>query len=95
MKKLILIITVLLVTVVGYSQENEEAKEVSRTKMQRLSSKTGLIIKRVDFNLLPIKASFGSYLNTRIRKVTTSSSSTYFYQIEKVEERRTRVASIE
>ena len=99
MKKLLLITLLLLVSITYSQNENKEKDEKDKdapvTKMEKFSSKTGAIVKMVDFNLPRITIGFGSYLDTRIRKITTSSSSAYFYQIEKKEQYRNIITSVE
>lgn len=96
-KTLITVLLVMTASAVMYAQEEE--KEVNKpapmTKLEKLSSKSGVIYKMVDFNLPDIRVDFLFSLKNRIRKITSSSHSTYFYQIEKVDPKTTVIASIE
>jgi hypothetical protein len=84
---------ILLIPFVGYGQNNnEEIKKL--TKMDLFTSKTGSIIKYIDFSLDDIK---GNYSNgeTRVRKVISGESTGYFFQISKTGKYSTKTASIE
>ena len=73
----------------GFSQEKES------TKMDQFLSKTGQIIKYIDYNLIEIQSSFESSEN-RIRKlISTGGEISYFYQIEKHTKYSTVTASVE
>jgi hypothetical protein len=56
-------------------------------------SKTGVIIKTEDYNLLPIKSSYSS-AKTKIRKIISGSSSKFFFQISKKGKYSSKTASI-
>ncbi len=74
--------TLLFATTTLLAQDMTKAAEVSRTKMDVLSSKTGTITKFIDTRMPALKTSF-TRAETRIRKVTNGSSTDYFYQIKK------------
>ncbi len=73
-----------------YSQE--DAKEAS-TKMDAFVSKTGVIIKFVDYSLPDLKLTIGA-ASTKIRKYISGGEVGYFYQISKRGKYDTKTASI-
>jgi len=93
MKKLLF---VLLVTVLGtvsvFAQDAKDAKKEA-TKMDAFASKTGVIIKYVDYNLPNLKLTYG-IAETKIRKLYSGQEVGYFYQISKEGKYDTKTASI-
>jgi hypothetical protein len=79
---------------IARSQEVKKETDEIKTKMDLFTSKTGSIMKFVDFNLPKLKASFEN-AETRIRKITNGSGSQYFYQIVKKGQYSNSTASIE
>jgi hypothetical protein len=77
-----------------FSQDVKKDQEKVKTKMDVFSSKTGGIVKFVDYNLPNLKSSYAS-ADTRVRKITSDKLSGYFYQIEKKGQYSNTTASIE
>jgi len=92
MKNLILIISALLISLTIYAQKTEEVKKES-TKMEAFNSKTGVIIKFVDYTLPNLKLTYG-VAETKIRKLISGSEIQLFYQISKKGKYDTKAASI-
>lgn len=65
-----------------------------KTKMELFTSKTGAILKFIDFNLPKLNTIYSS-LETHIRKVESGTDLAYFYQIGKKGAYSTTTASIE
>jgi len=59
-----------------YSQEAKEAQ----TKMDAFASKTGVIIKFVDYNLLNLYLTYGA-AETKVKKLISGGEVRYFSQI--------------
>ena len=72
----------------------KEAENAAKTKMELFSSKTGVITKFIDTQLPNLSALYTS-AETRIRKVKSGNTETYFYQIEKEGKYGSSTASIE
>lgn len=70
---------------------NEPKKEVS--KMEAFASKTGVIIKFVDYSLPNLKLRYGT-AEAKIRKLISGNEIQLFYQISKKGEYDTKTASI-
>lgn len=66
----------------------------AQTKMEVFTSKTGAILKYVDFNLPKLKNAYSS-VETRVRVLSSGGETGYFYQIEKQASYTTKLASIE
>lgn len=94
LKKLMLISTVTVMSVTSYAQDVKKEAETVKTKMDVFASKTGSITKFRDFKLPNLKASYSS-AETRIRKISNSASSAFFYQIVKEGKYSNSTASIE
>lgn len=94
MKK-VLIILMLIIPFVCYSQNNEESKKL--TKFEEFSSKTGSITKFVDVTMSNIPKSFMGSLEAGIRTIIGSQNNAYFYRIEEPETSRSvsHIAMIE
>lgn len=84
----------LLSTTVVFAQEVKKENETVKTKMDAFSSRTGTTLKFTDSFLPDLKASYGN-AETRIRKIKSGTTSTFFYQIEKAGKYSRNVASIE
>jgi hypothetical protein len=91
MKKLLLILFCL--PMIGFGQNKDEENK-KLTKMDLFTSKTGSIIKYIDYSLTDIK---GNYSNgeARVRKIISGESIGYFFQISKTGKYSTKTASIE
>jgi len=76
------------------AQETQKEAESAKTKMDIFSSKTGVIVKFIDTKLPNLSALYTS-AETRIRKVKSGNTATYFYQIEKEGKYGSATASIE
>lgn len=91
------IITVVISCLVTFAASGQDVrKEVQKveTKMDVFVSKTGTIIKFIDYKLSNLKLIYG-FATTRIRTVVGTTESKYFYQIEKDGEYSSSIASIE
>jgi hypothetical protein len=76
------------------AQDAQKEAENVKTKMELFSSKTGVITKFIDTKLPNLSALYTS-AETRIRKVKSGNTETYFYQIEKEGKYGSSTASIE
>jgi hypothetical protein len=96
MKKLLLAcaMTAICLTAAFPQEVKKEAKEIE-TKMEAFASKTGQIIKYVDYSLPGLKLYLGETAETRIRKMIVGGEVRYFYQITKTGKYRESTASIE
>ena len=88
-RTLFLIVIFALISAICFA---EDAKE-SATKMDQFASKTGAILKFVDYKLLDLKLNYG-VAETRIRKIISGGEVGYFYQISKEGQYDTKTASI-
>jgi hypothetical protein len=77
------------------AQESKKDIEKEKTKMDAFASKTGSIIKFIDYKLSGVKQSYGKSTETRIRKINSGILSIYFFQIEKSGQYANSTASIE
>lgn len=95
MRKIILFVALLLAST-SYGQEAKKEESQIVTKMEKFTSRTGVILKFIDYKLPLLKGALGSGASeTRVRKVMDGSSSAYFYQISKKGDYSTKTASIE
>lgn len=88
----------LCVTTIALSLAAQDAKNQDKTiqtKMDAFASRTGAIIKFIDYNLPNLKLYLGGSADTRIRKLTSAGESRFFYQIEKTGQYNNSTASIE
>lgn len=88
----------LCVTTIALSLAAQDAKNQDKTiqtKMDAFTSRTGAIIKFVDYNLPSLKLYLGGSADTRIGKLTSAGESRFFYQIEKTGQYSNSTASIE
>ena len=91
MKKLLLIL--LCLPMIGFGQnKNEENKQLS--KMDLFTSKTGSIIKYIDYSVTDIKGSYSTG-EAKVRQIIVGESIGYFFQISKTGKYSTKTASIE
>lgn len=75
--------------------ETKKEARTTETKMEAFVSKTGVVIKFIDYKLDNIQLAYGDIASTRIRKLSNSIDSKYFFQIEKSGEYDNSTASIE
>ncbi|WP_114792493.1 hypothetical protein U0035_01915 [Niabella yanshanensis] len=94
-RKLMILSAVLFYGSVAFSQEVKNDVDGTKTKMDAFVSKTGTITKFVDTKLPNLRTSLGGFATTRIRKLTSGSTSAYFYQIVKGGSYGSNTASIE
>lgn len=88
--------SVILLTMCSQLNAQDVKKEAEnvKTKMEVFSSKTGVITKFIDTKLPNLSTTYTS-AETRIRKVKSGNTETYFYQIEKEGKYDSSTASIE
>lgn len=90
MKSLILLILAIpMICPLSFAQD---AKDVA-TKMEQFSSKTGTILKFIDYKLPDIKLNVG-IAECRVRKITSAGETKCFLQISKEGQYDTKTASI-
>jgi hypothetical protein len=77
--KRILISSMLLLAIATNVNAQESA---AKTKIDEISLRTGLITKFTEYNLSPLKTSYGTS-ETRIKKITSNGQTSYFMQLEK------------
>lgn len=96
MKKLLLacIMAVICLTA-AFPQDVKKEAKVMETKMEAFASKTGQIIKFVDYSLPSLKLYLGEIAETRIRKMIAGGEVRFFYQITKPGKYGEKTASIE
>lgn len=93
MKKLLFILLIGVLTMSsGLAQDAKDVKKET-TKMDAFASKTGVIIKYIDYNLPNIKLIYG-IAETKVRKLYSGPEIAYFYQISKEGKYDTKTASI-
>lgn len=92
MKKLLFAFSVILLTSSLYAQDAKDVQKES-TKMDAFASKTGTIIKYIDYSLPNLKLKLG-VAETRIRKFISGQEIKYFFQISKAGQYDTKTASI-
>jgi hypothetical protein len=92
MKNLIVAFSIILFTSNLYAQEIKNVKEET-TKMDAFASKTGTIVKYIDYSLPNLKISYGT-AETKIRKFIIGTDTKYFYQISNEGKYGTKKASI-
>jgi hypothetical protein len=89
MKKLFLVSGLLFFTIIVFGQDAKEAN----TKMDAFASKTGVIIKFVDYSLPNLNLTNGA-AETKVRKLMSGGDIGYFYQISYEGRYDTKTASI-
>jgi hypothetical protein len=92
MKNLFLLLSIVLLTSNLFAQDAKDVKEES-TKMDAFASKTGTIIKYIDYSLPDLKLTYG-IAETKIRKFISGPDIGYFYQISNEGKYDTKTASI-
>lgn len=92
-KKLVLILMIANCCIL-FAQEAKKEIEKEKTKIDVFTSKTGTVIKFTDYNLTRLKTSYASS-EARIRKISSGTASTYFFQIVKSGQYSNSTASIE
>tara|TARA_B110000037_G_C17051261_1_gene477849 strand:+ start:784 stop:1347 length:564 start_codon:yes stop_codon:yes gene_type:complete len=92
MKNLLIAFSLILLTSNLYAQETETKKEES-SKMDSFLSKTGTMIKFIDYPIPDIRLSF-NVAQAKIRKFISEETIVYFYQISKKAQYDTKIASI-
>jgi len=93
MNRILYLIIMLTISLTVYSQnKDDERKQIS--KMEKFTSKTGSIIKYIDYSLPTINSMYG-IAETKVRKIIAGESVGYFFQISKEGKYGTKNASIE
>lgn len=95
LKKTAILYLTFLLTISGFSQDAKKEVKGAETKMDAFLSKTGTLIKFVDYNLPNLMLLYGEMAETRVRKISSGSESHFFYQIEKQGKYGSSIASIE
>lgn len=93
MKKLLFALSLILLTSSLYAQDAKDVQQTT-TKMDVFASKTGTIIKFIDYSLPNLKLYLGGIAETRIRKLVSGTEVKYFYQISYESKYDTKTASI-
>lgn len=88
-------IMLFLVTSIVFSQDTNKEAEKEKTKIDAFYSKTGNIIKFIDYKVIGIKSLYDGLTETRVRKIKSGTLVSYFFQIEKRGKYNSSVASIE
>lgn len=94
-KKIFLLLNITIIVLSLSAQDVKNQDKTIQTKMDVFASRTGAIIKFIDYNLPNLKLYVGGNADTRIRKLTSAGESKYFYQIEKSGQYSNSTASIE
>lgn len=81
--------------IVSYTFTLAQDVKNEETKIDAFASKTGTIIKFIDYSLPNIKLTMGTFAETKVRILISGSDTLYFYQIEKATQYSTKTASIE
>ena len=84
-----------LLMVTSYTCSYGQDAKSEETKIDAFASKTGTIIKFIDYELPNIKLTMGAFAETKVRILISGSDTLYFYQIEKATQYSTKKASIE
>lgn len=77
------------------SQDVKEIAKTNETKLDVFASKTGSLIKSIDYPLPNISTSFGQVVEARVRKLIRGNEVKYFFQISCEGKYSTKTASIE
>jgi len=93
MKKLLFALSLILLTSILYAQDAKNVEQ-AKTKMDVFTSKTGTIIKFIDYSLPNLKLYLGGVAETKIRKFVIGTDVKYFYQISNEGKYDTKTASI-
>lgn len=89
MKRLLFVTGLLLFATITFGQDAKEAN----TKMDAFASKTGVIMKFVDYALPNLNLTYGA-AETKVRKLMSGGEIGYFYQISYKGKYDTKTASI-
>lgn len=89
MRKLLFVTGLLFIATVVFGQDAKEAN----TKMDAFASKTGVIIKYVDYSLPNLNLTYGA-AETKVRKLMSGGDIGYFYQVSYKGKYDTKTASI-
>lgn len=89
MKKLFSVVAIVLFSTIAWSQDVKEAN----TKMDVFASKTGVIMKYIDYSLPDLSLTYG-VAETKVRKLIGGGDIGYFYQISYKGKYDTKKASI-
>ena len=93
MKQLLFILLICLLGFGSVSAQDAKVAKKEASKMDAFASKTGVIIKYIDFNLPNLKLTRG-IAETKIRQLYSGQEIGYFYQISKEGQYDTKTASI-
>jgi len=93
MNKIVYLIIILTTSLNTFSQ-TKHAEKTQISKMDKFTSKTGSIIKYIDYSLTNIKGVY-DVSETKVRKIIAGESVGYFFQISKEGKYDTKNASIE
>lgn len=92
-----IVLSVFGVSTLSYSQDVAPLTPVSQqplTKIDKFTSKNGVIIKFEDYNCSGLNQTFGIFAETRIRKVYSDSDVKLFYQVSNQTKYGSNVASV-
>ena len=89
MKNVILILSMLSIASNLHSQDIKD----THTKIEKFTSKTGVIVKFEDYNLPKLTHAYGA-AKTKVRKLKSGDNTAYFYIISKKGKYGDKVASI-
>jgi len=92
--KILLTYLMTVCTFISLAQDTRKSEKLQQTKLETFVSKTGVIIKFVDYKLPNLKL-FLDGAETRIRQLSSGNTIGYFYQIEKSGQYTNSTASIE
>ena len=84
-----IVLLFILISTISFAQDVKE----TTTKMDQFSSKTGIILKFIDYDLTYLILTSGT-AKCKIRKILSSSETGYFLQISNVRANDTKTASI-
>jgi len=94
LKKSLCLFVFNILCIYSFSQDVKNNEERPKTKMEEFFSRTGGIVKFIDYKLPNLKSSYATAL-TWVREVSSENVSLYFYQIEKKGQYSDVTASIE
>ena len=89
MKKVLIFTLLTIITGVAAAQDAQD----EATKFEQFASKTGVIIKFIDYSLPDLRLTYG-VAETKIRKLISGGQIGYFYQISYEGDYDTKTASI-
>lgn len=94
MKKLLVILTFAVLTISSALAQDSKDKIKKVTKMDAFTSKTGVMIKYIDYEFPKIKLSGYLKAENKVRKIICGQEVEYFYQIIRKGEYDTAIGSI-